>query len=546
MASRVLAGRRRRKGGGKGGEAGGVAVVSRRSKRWCVVLTVRACVCPAQRTESVSLALDAEVVTGVCQTSWRARRVSWWWLREDRSVSVTTKKTDLLFGTWLCHAHEPTGRVTPADTQVECRAIRTNRNNSQTRVQVYLRLRVVAVRAECSQAPGPVRPHAQVQMYLCLCMWSDWAECFWLVQAPYRDPSTNVLGSLYAARTSHGRQAGQNPRNLGSRLTEHPFDEGPAQHLPPPNTRPPASIPPRRPHALDHLQRLLTDPACQPYDTHATWGNSAPATPIAPPPPLPSPPPPPCQHPVCHGWPTYTHRAEDLARVANPGKPPLPPSTHRSPRARARPRRIPPPLPCRCRPTDALLPSAFTRHRRLLQAASRALGSTRQPHEFRLTHTRRRRRPRPTLEPGFLWQTKGTKGFPEESLAAARAATAQARVEQGKVRQHRKAKLASRIRRCPLLSGANERFKAPKFDSYYVKGAMSDDNTVYTIKDGVHVEEKYYKSSTPEYFSDEIVALREALDAITNPDPPKGVFVRRRGPKKLGAHPKTRAIEMGV
>ncbi|KAF8600408.1 hypothetical protein BDV93DRAFT_510875 [Ceratobasidium sp. AG-I] len=68
----ALAGRRRWKGDGKGGEAGGVAVVSRRSKWWCVVLTVRACMCPGQHTESVSSVLDAEVVAGVCQTSWRA------------------------------------------------------------------------------------------------------------------------------------------------------------------------------------------------------------------------------------------------------------------------------------------------------------------------------------------------------------------------------------------------------------------------------------------------------------------------------------------
>ena len=33
---------------------------------------------------------------------------------------------------------------------------------------------------------------------------------------------------------------------------------------------------------------------------------------------------------------------------------------------------------------------------------------------------------------------------------------------------------------------------------------MSDDETVYTRKDGKEVEENYYNSRTPEYYSDEV------------------------------------------
>ncbi|KAF8593943.1 hypothetical protein BDV93DRAFT_516172 [Ceratobasidium sp. AG-I] len=236
-------------GGGKGGEARGVAVVS-------------------QRTESVLSVLDAEVVA-------------------------------------LRHARKPAGRVTPANTQVGCRA---------------------------------------------------------LGNEPQQLANTSAI---------------QKPKYERTWVLGRPN----TYHL----TRPPASIPPRHPHALDHLQQSLTDPDCQPYDTRATPGNSAHATPIMPPPPLPLPPPtafataaalPP---PLCRGWPNYTRQAGDLARVANPGKPSLPPSTHRSPHACPRPRQITPVPPGRCRPTDAPLPAPFTCRRRLLQAASRALGSARQP-----------------------------------------------------------------------------------------------------------------------------------------------------------------------
>ncbi|KAG8737523.1 hypothetical protein FRC12_017131 [Ceratobasidium sp. 428] len=108
----------------------------------------------------------------------------------------------------------------------------------------------------------------------------------------------------------------------------------------------------------------------------------------------------------------------------------------------------------------------------------------------------------------------------------------------------RNTKLTIRTRKRHLLPPADEKYKGPKYDSYFTFGAMSEDETIEETNANGKKTQKF-QARAWDFASDELVQIREAIDKVTDPVTSKQTE-RLRGPSKPGPPNKSRGVDTGM
>ncbi|CUA74370.1 Metal resistance protein YCF1 [Rhizoctonia solani] len=100
------------------------------------------------------------------------------------------------------------------------------------------------------------------------------------------------------------------------------------------------------------------------------------------------------------------------------------------------------------------------------------------------------------------------------------------------LRSRAKGKSKLRAAKRERLTGDAAKFQAPKYDSYFQPGAMSDDEDKYNLVDGVWVKvPNLFESREYDFISEE---CRDAVDAVPNPSEKSRPTPRVRGLPKPG------------
>lgn len=96
-------------------------------------------------------------------------------------------------------------------------------------------------------------------------------------------------------------------------------------------------------------------------------------------------------------------------------------------------------------------------------------------------------------------------------------------------------KYHKRSRQRGLLTGVNAKYLDAKYDSYFVPGAMSDDEDEYKLVDGVWVKSAgVFISREWDFVSQELRDCRDAVDAVPDPNDKARAVRRIRGDPKSG------------
>ncbi|KDN47030.1 hypothetical protein RSAG8_03807, partial [Rhizoctonia solani AG-8 WAC10335] len=92
------------------------------------------------------------------------------------------------------------------------------------------------------------------------------------------------------------------------------------------------------------------------------------------------------------------------------------------------------------------------------------------------------------------------------------------------------------------LTGADDKFKGSKYDSYETIGAMSEDEHVDSVDENGETITTFI-SHAYDFLSQEMIDCRDAIDKVTDPTKGSKKVTRKRGPTRSGPPPKAAKIE---
>ncbi|CAE6441999.1 unnamed protein product [Rhizoctonia solani] len=109
------------------------------------------------------------------------------------------------------------------------------------------------------------------------------------------------------------------------------------------------------------------------------------------------------------------------------------------------------------------------------------------------------------------------------------------------IRSRKSTKLTTRSKQQKGLTGADDKFKGSKYDSYETIGVMSEDEHVDSVdKNGETITT--FISHAYDFLSQEMIDCRDAIDKVTDPTKGSKKVTRKRGSTRSGPPPKAAKI----
>ncbi|KAG8754774.1 hypothetical protein FRC12_011092 [Ceratobasidium sp. 428] len=114
------------------------------------------------------------------------------------------------------------------------------------------------------------------------------------------------------------------------------------------------------------------------------------------------------------------------------------------------------------------------------------------------------------------------------------------------IRSRKVTKCGMRAVKRSKLTGDNQKYMTSKYDTYFTVGAMSDDEEVVdSFHDDGQVKQSHYVAHPYEWFSDELIACRNAVESV--PGKSNATAIQREyGWEKKGEPHTSRTVDSGV